>query len=233
MGSFNRGDKFHSKKRFSGDSGRGRRDRSERPRMHQAICSECGKKCEVPFKPNGSKPIFCSDCFGKKESSSNNRFERRDSGRSDSRDKKMFDAVCSECGQACEVPFRPTGDKPVFCNNCFGKRKNSGSSKKNIVSTTAIGSDKYKKQFEMLNGKLDEILKMLTLKNSVKEKIKKEKVNVEKTVKKVANKDKEKKVVAKKKVVKKAVVKKKVIKKSVAKKKAPASKKSVKKNKKK
>ncbi|MCK5061098.1 hypothetical protein KAR28_00950 [Candidatus Parcubacteria bacterium] len=233
MGSFNRGDKFHSKKRFSGDSGRGRSDRSERPRMHQAICSECGKKCEVPFKPNGSKPIFCSDCFSKKESTNNNRFERRDSKRSDFRDKKMFDAVCSECGQACEVPFRPTSDKPVFCNNCFGKRKNSGSSKKNIIATAVIGSDQHKKQFEVLNGKLDEILKMLTPKNLVKEKIKKEKVNVKKAVKEVANKDKEKKVVAKKRVVKKAVAKKKVVKKAVAKKKAPASKKPVKKNKKK
>ena len=31
--------------------------------MHKAICSDCGKECEVPFKPNGSKPVFCRDCF--------------------------------------------------------------------------------------------------------------------------------------------------------------------------
>jgi CxxC-x17-CxxC domain-containing protein len=31
--------------------------------MHQAICSNCGKTCEVPFKPNGSKPVFCRECF--------------------------------------------------------------------------------------------------------------------------------------------------------------------------
>jgi CxxC-x17-CxxC domain-containing protein len=31
--------------------------------MFKAICSDCGKECEVPFKPNGSKPVFCRDCF--------------------------------------------------------------------------------------------------------------------------------------------------------------------------
>ncbi len=39
------------------------------------------------------------------------------------RDKPMFKAVCSECGKACEVPFRPTGDKPVFCSDCFNKKR--------------------------------------------------------------------------------------------------------------
>jgi CxxC-x17-CxxC domain-containing protein len=31
--------------------------------MHQAVCSDCGNNCEVPFRPSGSKPVFCSDCF--------------------------------------------------------------------------------------------------------------------------------------------------------------------------
>ena len=33
-------------------------------RLHQATCSQCGKACEVPFKPNGKKPVYCRDCFG-------------------------------------------------------------------------------------------------------------------------------------------------------------------------
>ena len=28
-----------------------------------AICSHCGKSCQVPFRPNGKKPVFCSACF--------------------------------------------------------------------------------------------------------------------------------------------------------------------------
>lgn len=34
---------------------------------HQATCSDCGKVCQVPFRPNGKKPVFCTDCFGAKK----------------------------------------------------------------------------------------------------------------------------------------------------------------------
>src|SRR4051812_3376716 len=33
----------------------------------QATCNECHAICEVPFKPNGKKPIYCRDCFKGKE----------------------------------------------------------------------------------------------------------------------------------------------------------------------
>ena len=29
----------------------------------KTICSKCGQTCEVPFKPDGSRPVFCSDCW--------------------------------------------------------------------------------------------------------------------------------------------------------------------------
>ncbi|PIN94329.1 DNA-directed RNA polymerase [Candidatus Pacearchaeota archaeon CG10_big_fil_rev_8_21_14_0_10_30_48] len=35
--------------------------------MHKAICSECKKECEVPFKPAEGKPVFCRDCYAKKK----------------------------------------------------------------------------------------------------------------------------------------------------------------------
>lgn len=31
--------------------------------MHTATCSGCGVECQVPFKPNGKKPVFCSACY--------------------------------------------------------------------------------------------------------------------------------------------------------------------------
>ena len=34
--------------------------------MHKAVCSECKKECEVPFKPTEGKPVFCKECFAKK-----------------------------------------------------------------------------------------------------------------------------------------------------------------------
>ena len=33
--------------------------------------------------------------------------------------REMFEAVCSECGGVARVPFQPSGDKPVYCSNCF------------------------------------------------------------------------------------------------------------------
>lgn len=53
----------------------------DRPQvMHKTICSSCGKECEVPFKPNGSKPVFCRDCFQNNrpmESTRTDNFPRR------------------------------------------------------------------------------------------------------------------------------------------------------------
>jgi len=31
--------------------------------MFSATCASCGKEAKVPFKPTGSKPVYCSDCF--------------------------------------------------------------------------------------------------------------------------------------------------------------------------
>ncbi len=34
---------------------------------HKAICSECKKECEVPFKPTPGKPVFCRECYAKRK----------------------------------------------------------------------------------------------------------------------------------------------------------------------
>jgi CxxC-x17-CxxC domain-containing protein len=31
--------------------------------MFSATCASCGREAQVPFRPNGSKPVYCSDCF--------------------------------------------------------------------------------------------------------------------------------------------------------------------------
>lgn len=37
--------------------------------------------------------------------------------------KEMHKAVCADCGNECEVPFKPSGDRPVYCRDCFSKHK--------------------------------------------------------------------------------------------------------------
>lgn len=38
-----------------------------------------------------------------------------------SSDREMFKATCASCGKSCDVPFKPTGARPVYCNDCFKK----------------------------------------------------------------------------------------------------------------
>jgi len=39
------------------------------------------------------------------------------------RPREMFDAVCANCGKTASVPFRPSGNKPVYCSDCFESRR--------------------------------------------------------------------------------------------------------------
>ena len=36
---------------------------SDNKQLHDAKCNKCGVMCQVPFRPNGKKPIYCNDCF--------------------------------------------------------------------------------------------------------------------------------------------------------------------------
>jgi CxxC-x17-CxxC domain-containing protein len=36
--------------------------------------------------------------------------------------REMFSATSSSCGKEAQVPFRPSGDKPVYCSDCFQQR---------------------------------------------------------------------------------------------------------------
>ena len=44
-----------------------RDDRGPPREMHKVTCAECGKETEVPFKPDGSRPVYCKECFQKRK----------------------------------------------------------------------------------------------------------------------------------------------------------------------
>ena len=46
-----------------GSSSRGGGYSSGPREMFAATCSNCGREAMVPFRPSGSKPVYCSDCF--------------------------------------------------------------------------------------------------------------------------------------------------------------------------
>ena len=39
--------------------------------------------------------------------------------------REMFSATCTNCGREAQVPFRPTGSKPVYCSDCFTSQRRS------------------------------------------------------------------------------------------------------------
>ncbi len=47
-------------------------------------------------------------------------------GGGDGGPRQMYDAVCASCGSACQVPFQPRQDRPVYCSDCFSKDKPTG-----------------------------------------------------------------------------------------------------------
>ena len=34
--------------------------------MHKVKCAECGVDAEVPFKPDGTRPVYCQECYRKR-----------------------------------------------------------------------------------------------------------------------------------------------------------------------
>ena len=54
---------------------------------------------------------------------------RHDRGRQGSggpRERTYNRVICADCNKECEIPFRPSGDRPVYCRECFSKRKSGG-----------------------------------------------------------------------------------------------------------
>ena len=84
------------------------------------VCKDCGQEfvftaSEQEFfaeKGFTNEPQRCKAC----------RIARKNGGR-DNGPRQMYDAICSECGKACQVPFQPHGDKPVLCSDCFRNRR--------------------------------------------------------------------------------------------------------------
>ena len=39
--------------------------------------------------------------------------------------RQMYPVTCAQCGADAEVPFRPRGDRPVYCNDCYRQQRDS------------------------------------------------------------------------------------------------------------
>ena len=85
------------------------------------VCKECGQEftfsaSEQEFyadKGFQNEPGRCPACRAARK-------QQQGFGR---RERQMYAAVCAECGQETQVPFKPTGEKPVYCRECYQARR--------------------------------------------------------------------------------------------------------------
>ena len=87
---------------------------------------------------------------------------------------ELHTARCDKCGEMCEVPFKPTNNKPVYCRDCFTQRNESpnfekfdrfesGSRRNDSARSAAAAApdNTTKKAIAQINKKLDKILTLL------------------------------------------------------------------------
>lgn len=100
---------------------------------------------------------------GDKRSFGGDRGRDRGGFRGRDRDSRpaMHQAVCDGCGNNCEVPFRPTSGKPIYCNDCFRKDDNRSSGRFNKSSDRGQNNEKLTASIDNLNKKLDQIIGIL------------------------------------------------------------------------
>lgn len=85
-------------------------------------CKECGREFEFTaaeqefYAQKGftNEPGRCPECRSARKA------RNRDGGGGYGRsEREMFPAVCASCGKETTVPFQPSGDRPVYCRDCY------------------------------------------------------------------------------------------------------------------
>jgi CxxC-x17-CxxC domain-containing protein len=86
-------------------------------------------------------------------------------------DRQMFDATCDNCGKSCQVPFRPTQGKPVYCSDCFekmgGRDRDQSNDRPRFEDRPRAPQAQGGPDLGAINAKLDKILSILEPKNIV------------------------------------------------------------------
>ena len=93
-------------------------------------CADCGVEFEFSdseqqfFAEKGfSPPRRCRSCRAAAKAARGPGGPRpggfSGGGAGGARPREMHDATCANCGVTTQVPFKPTGTRPVYCRNCF------------------------------------------------------------------------------------------------------------------
>jgi len=89
-------------------------------------CRDCGAQFVFTaseqdfFSQKGftNEPGRCPDCRAARKQQNGGGFNR---GGGSYQQREMHDATCASCGVQTQVPFRPSGDRPVYCRDCYSQ----------------------------------------------------------------------------------------------------------------
>ena len=89
------------------------------------ICKDCGSPFDFTVRDQmfyaekgfENEPQRCRDCRTVRKSQRTTGLGAAPSSTAGLRE--MFDAVCAQCNTATTVPFKPRGDRPVYCRSCY------------------------------------------------------------------------------------------------------------------
>jgi CxxC-x17-CxxC domain-containing protein len=86
------------------------------------ICKDCGNPFDFSVRDQmfyaekgfENEPQRCRDCRSARKEQRSTAGSAPGGG-----PREMFDAICAQCGEGTTVPFRPRGDRPVYCRSCY------------------------------------------------------------------------------------------------------------------
>jgi len=95
------------------------------------VCVDCGGEFiftvgeQEFFASRGyvNEPKRCQTCRSSRRSE-----QRMGGGGFGDAPREMHSITCAECGTNAMVPFRPRGDRPVYCSDCFSRMRNNNNS---------------------------------------------------------------------------------------------------------
>ena len=103
------------------------------PQDKTLVCKDCGSDFTFTaseqefFAEKGftNEPGRCPSCRAAKKNQNSGRRNFGGGGRGgyQQSERQMYPAVCHACGTNTMVPFQPSGDKPIYCRDCFKPKR--------------------------------------------------------------------------------------------------------------
>ncbi len=89
-------------------------------------CRDCGKEFiftageQEFYATRGfqNEPGRCPECRSARKAQNGGGGSRMGGGQ-----REMHTVTCAQCGKETQVPFKPSGDRPVYCQDCFASKR--------------------------------------------------------------------------------------------------------------